>query len=67
MGPGKGPGPKNRAQAIFWALGPPGGPKGGGEAAGAFLTAVAFIYVGAGSNGGVATPFVPDWPFSGIF
>ena len=25
----------------------------------AFLRGVAFIYVGAGSNGGLATPFVP--------
>ena len=57
MGPG----------ALFWALGPPGAPKGGGEASRAFLTAVAFIYVGAGSNGGLATPFVPDSAFSGIF
>ena len=47
-------------------MGPPGAPKGGGEASRAFLRGVAFISVGAGSNGGLATPFVPDSAFSGI-
>ena len=67
-GPTKGPGPKigpggarGGPRALFWALGPPGAPKGGGEASRAFLRGGAFIYVGAGSNGGLATPFVPDW------
>ena len=52
--------------ALFWALGPPGAPKGGGEASRAFLRGVAFIYVGAGPFRGLATPFVPDSAFSGI-
>ena len=60
-------GPRARGpRALFWARGPPGAPKGRGEASRAFLTAVAFIYVSAGSNGGLATPFVPDSAFSGI-
>ena len=47
-----GPGPGG-ARALFWALGPPGAPKGGGEAAGAFLRGGAFISgVGGGERSG---------------
>ena len=69
---GGSPGPRAQNQGpgpnfFFWGPGHPGAPKGGGEAAGAFLRGGAFIYVGAGSNGGLATPFVPDSAFSGLF
>ena len=61
--PGKGPGPKNRARALFWALAPPGAPKEGGEASRAFLRGVAFTYVSFSPIRGLATPFRPDSQF----
>ena len=56
-----------KARALFWALGPPGAPKGGGEASRAFLRGVAFTYVSFSPIRGLATPFKPNLPFGGIW